>query len=64
MHAWDAQCSGSVMLPDILREQLTSLAIQMNAIKESLGDFSVGLNTHPLHYHAIYQPFMGKQLAA
>lgn len=48
----------------ILREQLTSLAIQMNAIKESLGDFSVGLNTHPLHYHTIYQPFMGKQLAA
>lgn len=36
----------------------------MNAIKESLSDFSFGLDTHHLHYHAVYQSFTGKQLAA
>lgn len=52
------------MLPEILREQFISLAIQMNTIKESLGDFPFGLGTHHLHYHAVYQTFTGKQLAA
>lgn len=62
MHMWDAQ--HYTILPEILREQLTSLAVQMNAIKESLGDFSFSLDTHHLHYHAVYQAFTGKQLAA
>lgn len=52
------------MLPEIFREQLISLAIQMNVIKESLGDFSFSLDTHHLHYHAVHQSFTGKQLAA
>lgn len=62
MHTWDAQrCT---MLPEILREQFISLAIQMNTIKESLGDFPFGLGTHHLPYHAVYETFTGKQLAA
>ena len=36
----------------------------MNAIKKSLGDYSFSLDTHHLHYHAVYQAFTGKQLAA
>lgn len=36
----------------------------MNAIRESPGDFSFSLDTHHLHYPAVYQAFTGKQLAA
>lgn len=36
----------------------------MNAINESLGDFSLSLDTHHLHCSAVYQTSTGKQSAA
>lgn len=50
--------------PEVLRELLISLATQMITVRVTLSDFSFGLDTYHLQYHAVHQTFTGKQLTA
>lgn len=50
--------------PEVLRELLISLAIQMITTKVTLSDFSFGLDTYHVQYRAVHQNFTGKQLTA
>lgn len=58
MHMCPAQ--SYTLQPEVLREQLISLAII--AIKVMLSDFSFGLDTYHLQYHAVHQTSTDKQL--
>lgn len=58
MHMWTAQ--SYTLQPEVLREQVISLAMIAN--KVTLSDFSFGLDTYYLQYHAVHQTFTGKQL--
>lgn len=58
MHLWTAQ--SYTLQPEVLREQVISLAMIAN--KVTLSDFSFGLDTYYLQYHAVHQTFTGKQL--